>query len=89
MAFFPLTGANEWTELWHLCEYTDRHVHSPGPVPEPGEQGAAGEHQTGRPGYPGVALTEAEVTNAKQKQQQQEEKKKKVKKRGIGCFLLL
>ena len=88
MAFFPLTGANEWTELWHLCEYTDRHVHSPGPVPEPGEQGAAGEHQTGRPGYPGVALTEAEVTNAKQKQQQ-EEKKKKVKKRGIGCFLLL
>lgn len=73
----PFTGANEWTELWHLCEYTDRHVHPPGPVPEPGEQGAAGEHQTGGSGHPGVTLTEAEITNAKQKQQQQQKKSQK------------
>lgn len=67
--FFHLTGTNEWTELWHLCEYVDRHVHTPGPVPEPGEQGAAGEHQTSRSGYPGVTLKSAQKTNAKQKQQ--------------------
>lgn len=79
--FFPLVGANEWTELWHLCEHADRHVHPPGPVPEPGEQGAAGEHQTGRAGHPGLALVGDRISDAKQKQRL---KKSHVRENGLG-----
>lgn len=47
-------GADHGAELRPLCEHADRHVHQQGLLPEPGEQGAAGEHQQGREGHQGV-----------------------------------
>lgn len=81
-------GAAHRAELRQLCEHPDRHVHQQGLLPEPREQGSAGEHQQSCEGHQSLRLAtsaHAHTTHAIEKTQSVRRRRnaKKVENRGM------